>query len=145
MRMTHEEYKNHLERREQGLAKLPKKHKEDPEHQEQKALIEWADRLGYPYNLLFAIPNGGGRSKMEAGKLKAEGVRKGVPDLFLPVSCGGFHGLFVEMKAHGSGRESVEQKSWHQLLDYQGYKVVTCWGWDQARQAINDYTGGIPC
>lgn len=33
--------------------------------------------------LVFAIPNGGGRSKAEAGILKATGVLAGVPDLLV--------------------------------------------------------------
>lgn len=34
---------------------------------------------------LHAIPNGGQRDKITAGKLKAEGVKKGVLDVFLPL------------------------------------------------------------
>ena len=31
--------------------------------------------------MLFAVPNGGGRSRIEAGIMKAEGVTAGVSDL----------------------------------------------------------------
>ena len=54
----------------------------DLEHQEQKTLIKWCEYKGHPYNLIFAIPNGGQRHKAVAAKLKAEGVKSGVPDLF---------------------------------------------------------------
>ena len=71
------------------------------EHDEQAALFEWATwhtsqcpELG----LLFAIPNGGHRHPVVAARLKAEGVRAGVPDICLPVARKGYHGLFVELK-----------------------------------------------
>ena len=62
------------------------------EHLHQKALFEWADRMegAWPeLRLMYAIPNGGLRTKAQAGKLKAEGVKPGVPDIHLPVAvCG---------------------------------------------------------
>ena len=71
------------------------------EHDEQSAIFEWAALMqgAYPeLGLLFAIPNGGKRDKATAGKLKAEGVKAGVPDMCLPVSNGKYHGLFIELK-----------------------------------------------
>jgi len=54
-----------------------------------------------------AIPNGGGRSKAEAGILKATGVKAGAPDLVI-VWEGRFFG--IELKAP-KGRLSESQKS----------------------------------
>ena len=52
---------------------------------EQQALFDWAKISGIPdLDLLHAIPNGGHRNKATAGRLKAEGVKRGVPD----ISCG---------------------------------------------------------
>ena len=47
--------------------------------------------------LIFAIPNGGKRHIGTARKLKAEGVRSGVPDIFLacPRMPYDFHDLIV--------------------------------------------------
>lgn len=73
-----------------------------------------------------------------ASALKREGVRRGVPDLFLPVSRCGLHGLFVEMKAE-SGVLSVDQKRWRDMLIAQGYGVAVCFGYDEARQTLVDY------
>ena len=71
------------------------------EHQEQCALMDWA-RLSekrYPeLKWLFAVPNGGKRSKAVAGKLKASGVKPGVLDLNLPVRRGLFTSLWIEKK-----------------------------------------------
>lgn len=50
-------------------------------------------------DMLFHVPNGGSRDRREAARLKAQGVRAGVPDLCLPVPSGAYHGLFIELKA----------------------------------------------
>ncbi len=52
------------------------------EASEQITLIQWCDinRCKYPeLGLIFHIPNGGKRNKLEAIKLKKEGVKAGVP------------------------------------------------------------------
>ncbi|MBF0384149.1 MAG: hypothetical protein HQL69_24315, partial [Magnetococcales bacterium] len=64
------------------------------EHNEQAALFEWASissKAIPELNLLAAIPNGGHRLKATAGKMKAEGVKAGFPDIIFPVARGGFH------------------------------------------------------
>ena len=113
------------------------------EHQEQVEVIRWAnDPANKHYHLsklLFAIPNGGHRSKKTAGKLKAEGVKSGVPDLFLPVPGGPWHGLFIEMKRAKGGRESAEQTAWISTLRAMNYRVEVCAGAAQAIDIISDY------
>ncbi len=108
------------------------------EHQDQKALIDWTELKGFPYNLIFAIPNGGLRRKAVAGKLKAEGVKAGVPDLFLPVPRKGFHGLFIELKI-GKNKPTKLQLEKFEELTNQGYLVVLCYGWQSAMEAIENY------
>jgi hypothetical protein len=99
-------------------------------------------RLDPRWGLLLAIPNGGMRSKAMAGKLKAEGVRAGVPDLFLPVSVGSYHGLWLEMKTRTGGRLSPEQVSWIAHLRLQGYRVECCPGAAHGVRAISEYLRG---
>lgn len=110
------------------------------EHAEQVTLVRWFDAT-YP-NLkgrIFAIPNGGSRHKVEAMRLKMEGVRAGVPDLFLPVATGGKHGLFIEMKRTKGGTISPEQKDWLAHLNEQGYRAEVCKGFEAAKAVIQDY------
>lgn len=112
------------------------------EHAEQAALFQWRDLaiIKHPsLAMLFAIPNGGARHIVVARKLKAEGVKKGVPDTFLAAPRGVYHGLFVEMKRIEGGTVSPEQKHWIGALRAQGYAVAVCYGWEEATRAILNY------
>jgi len=112
------------------------------EHQEQKALIEWIElcRNSIPeLQNIFAIPNGGMRHPAIAAQLKAEGVKPGVPDLFLAYPKNGFPGLFIEMKRRVGGRLSPVQLEWRDRLSKVGYCVRVCLGWEEAKAAIIEY------
>ena len=91
--------------------------------------------------LMFHVPNGGSRNRIEAAKLKRQGVRAGVPDICLPVARGGFHGLFVELK-YGRNKATDRQTAWLDALRSQGYLAVECVGWDTAREVITKYLKG---
>jgi hypothetical protein len=111
------------------------------EHDNQVALFEWA-RVSintYPeLSNMFAIPNGGARHIGVAIKLKKEGVKRGVPDIFLAVPNHKHHGLFIELK-HGSNKLTDEQKAWREKLELENYKHVTCKSWIEASEEIKKY------
>ena len=112
------------------------------ESQEQRTLFQWlALNMGRHPELwlCFHIPNGGSRNAREAHNLKLQGVKAGVPDLFLPVPRGEYHGLFIEMKRTKGGRVSDEQKEWITALSGQGYKCVISKGWEDAAEQIKAY------
>jgi hypothetical protein len=88
--------------------------------------------------LLYAVPNGGDRHPIVAAKMKAEGVRAGVPDYCLPVPRHGYHGLYVELKTP-TGYPSREQREWIAALREQGYRAEVCRGWAAAWDVIRDY------
>ena len=105
-------------------------------------MIRWANMRSATLpelGLLFAIANGGERHLFVAKKLKAEGVKPGAPDLCLPVARGGYHGLYLELKRRGGGVVSPSQKWWLEKLQEQGYRAVVCYGWNDARETIEDY------
>jgi hypothetical protein len=111
------------------------------EHDEQCAVIQWAKIFESRYPelaLLFAIPNGGKRNVVTAMKLRDEGVKPGVPDLFLPVARHGWHGMFIEMK-FGRNKTTPEQFAVHRALIEQGYGVWVCYSADGAIEAIRAY------
>ncbi len=111
------------------------------EAEEQAALFRWAllSRGRIPeLDLLFHIPNGGSRHPREAANLKRQGVKAGVPDLFLPIARGKYHGLFIEMKA-GKNKPTEKQEGWIQSLKEQGYAAKVCYGCGAAIEAITKY------
>jgi hypothetical protein len=125
----------------------------ETEHEAQAAVIAWArtlEPLHSELSMLFAVINGaklpysrdakGRRYCPQAVKLKAEGLRAGVPDLCLPVARRGFHALFVEMKV-GSNTPSPEQIKFIDALSDGGYCALVCWGSDEAIAAISEYLG----
>jgi hypothetical protein len=123
------------------------------EHDEQAVVFEWGQLQAglFPeLQLLFAIPNGaklpwkedehGQRYSREALKMKAEGLKAGVPDMCLPVARGGWHGLFIELKV-GRNKPSEAQLIWIYRLQLQGYRCCVAYGADQAIQILRDYLG----
>ena len=116
------------------------------EDQEQMTLFGWAARMTGRYPelaLLYHIPNGGSRNAIEALNLKMQGVKAGVPDLCMPVARGGYHGLYIEMKRRKGGKISPEQESWLDALREQGYKAVICWGWEEAKNIMEEYLNDV--
>lgn len=114
-----------------------------PEHDEQVKLFQWAELRGNQderLKLLFAIPNGAFYGKMwtVAKKMKAEGLKSGVPDIMLPVACGRFHGLFIEMKS-GKNKPSENQEWWFDVLRIAGYFVNVCYSCEEAIDTIELY------
>lgn len=117
------------------------------EAQEQTALFQWAALMQGripELALLHSVPNGGSRHPIEAVHLKQQGVRPGIPDIFLPCARGPFHGLYIEMKRRKGGRVSVDQQRMILALRAQRYKVEVCRGWDEAKNTICEYLRNTP-
>jgi ABC-type amino acid transport substrate-binding protein len=126
--------------------------KSGTEHAHQRAFFAWLAWMKreniYPRSdRMFAIPNGGLRDKITAARLKAEGVKAGVPDTFYPVQRyydGGmarYAGLWIEFKK-ASGKEQVNQSEWIYTACGDGYAACTCYSWRGAAQAFADYNSG---
>ena len=103
------------------------------EHEEQRELVRWF-RQTWPSVRIFAIPNGGARSPATAGRLKAEGVSSGVPDLFIPA-----WGLWVEMKRSKGGSLSAEQKDWITYLESVRFCCIVGKGADDAKGKLQAF------
>lgn len=119
------------------------------EHGAQAALFMWAQLNLDKYPLLkflHHIPNGGYRDKITAGKLKAAGVKEGVPDICLPVRIYVPNrvvasGLYIELKVK-KNKPSDAQKEWGQFLISQGYYFYVAYGWEDAKNCILNYLEG---
>jgi len=125
------------------VARLPATGPLATEHEEQCAVIDWArwhERLEPRLALLHAIPNAGaGAQKGQAGKMKAEGVKPGVPDLCLPAPTADWFGLYIELKRRKGGRVRPDQRWWIDALRSNQYAVHVCAGADEAIRVLKDY------
>lgn len=114
----------------------------DYEGNEQAALFNWM-RLRHPlaWRLAYHVPNGGHRHKAVAAKLKAQGVKAGVPDISIALARGGHHGLYIEFKAAPPHDAVVasSQSAWLHALEEQGYLALVCRGINDAIQVIDNY------
>lgn len=99
-------------------------------------------RCKYPQYrvLLFAVPNGGHRNATEAKIMMIEGVTPGVSDLLLLVPRGQYHGLCIEMKIESNkSGQTIDQWSWQQAVESQGYKYIVCRNSEVFEKEIDDY------
>lgn len=113
------------------------------ESQEQVALMQWWIWQYPEYDkLLFHIPNGGLRNIAVAKKLKREGVKSGVADLFLCIPKKNSHGLFIEMKKRDGGVQTKEQKEFEKRVKSMGYSYMVCYGFEDAKRTICFYING---
>ena len=118
------------------------------EHDEQVAVVDWFN-LKYPkyQACLIAIPNGamlaGSPKKrgFQMHRLKREGLKPGVPDLFLAVPRGKYHGMWLEMKDNGKTRSSLTKAQWEYLvlMRENGYFAAWAAGAESAMSSIENY------
>ena len=90
---------------------------------------------------LYHPANGGKRNAREGARLKRMGVRAGVSDYHLPIARGGYHGLWVELKA-GRGKPTVSQVDWLQRMRDAGHDAHVATGWIEAKLIIERYLNG---
>ena len=114
------------------------------EYQEQCAIFEFAQIMiatnQYPELVLLNGSLNGVRLNIgQAKKAKNTGMKRGYPDIFLPVSRGGYHGLFIELKKVKGGVLSSYQKDWLTDLRDQGYYACVCRGTDAAKRLLVKY------
>jgi len=94
-----------------------------------------------------AIHNQGHGDKVRGANAKAEGVRKGVADTFLPWPNAGWHGLYIEMKkptekpksSTAKGGVSHEQAKFGEYARCVGYGFMVCYSWREAANALRSY------
>lgn len=105
----------------------------------QQECVKWF-RLQYSKLTLnlFAVGNGGARSRIEAAIMNGEGVTAGVADLLLLVARHGYHGLCIEMKTK-SGKQTPRQKAWQEAVTAQGYCYEVIRSFDEFKTLIDEY------
>lgn len=112
---------------------------------EQMILLAWAmgeESVAYPEaSYLYHTPNGEYRDERTVMPLALMGVRKGIPDLHLPVSRGGYLTLYLEMKDTGKS-QTPEQVTWQRILEAEGHAYRIAYRWEQGRDYIIEYLEG---
>ena len=78
-----------------------------PEHVLQVRLVKWLTENAYPETVWFAVGNGELRHPNVALRLKAEGVRPGVPDLCFLMPRG--KTCWLELKAKGGSLSDAQK------------------------------------
>ena len=109
-----------------------------------QALFSWSKRQRGQLpgiELLVHVPNGGRRNRIEAARMKGEGVRKGFPDYLLPVPIGPFAGSVFELKTPGN-YPTPEQRWWFAHLRRQSFLTFCAWDWLAASEFIRRYLQG---
>lgn len=112
------------------------------EEEEQETLFMWAESKTGKFpelELLYHITNEGKRNPITGARLRAQGLKKGFPDICLPVARGGKHALYIEMKRTEGGKVGAEQEKWLRALAAEGNAAYVCFGWIEAAEVIEDY------
>jgi len=107
------------------------------EDDNQAALFKWSNYFKQ-LDLMHSIPNGGFRNAREGARLKRQGAKAGVWDIFLPMAMKGYHGLYIEMK-HGKNKLTEKQNIFGSGVKKNGYLTAVCYSWEDAKRVITDY------
>lgn len=114
-----------------------------PEEDLHRLVFDWifAMQSAHPVlRFMMHVPNGGVRSKGEAGKLKAMGVRKGISDVICPFTSGSFKGFACELKAP-KGRCTPEQTDYLEEAKSDGWLTGVCFSLDEFVVMAQAYLG----
>lgn len=115
----------------------------DYEHYEQEAFFDYLSRVNHPATeMTFAVPNQAVALLRMTKRLWffAEGVKGGVPDIFVDHPTDRYHGLRIEMKRPGE-TPTDKQLIWHERLRARGYRVDVCYSAVEALKVWCDYLG----
>lgn len=108
------------------------------EHELQKAVVQMLTNFNIPF---FAVPNGGMRNLKVAQKLKAEGVKAGVADIFIYRANSQYHGIFLELKV-GANRQQKTQKEFQKLAEAEGFAYWLCYSVAEVYTKYQAYKNG---
>lgn len=110
-------------------------------------IVAWSKYVIAMRDVLVHIANERKTSVQHHMKLKKMGVRKGVSDFFLPVPCGSYCGLWVEVKKslkkdtpdNRDKKLKTEQKDWLNKMNDRGFIGVATFGYDETKNVFEQY------
>jgi hypothetical protein len=120
-------------------------HKKPRERKEEKMLMDvmkWASYHPICKDYLIHIANERKCSKEMGRKLKLQGVKKGVWDLFLLYPVNFFPGLWLELKI-GKNKLSDSQEKWGETIKKAGFATAVVHDdWEKVKKIIEGYLNG---
>lgn len=122
-----------------GETSAPRKKPRALEHGLQSRAVRWF-RLTHRdmVHNLFAVPNGGYRTKTTAALMKEEGQLAGVADLILLKRKGSCGALLLEAKVKGN-YQSETQREWQKRIEADGYIYKIFHTLEEFEQIVNEY------
>lgn len=125
------------------------------EDQIQGAFIQWCAWNAHRHPglaMVFHVPNGAQAASMKGAtkkdraivvaRLHKLGMVDGIPDVFVPIVCGQFHGLFIEFKS-ANGTVSEAQKKAQRKLRALGYDVHNAFSFESAVAFVENKLASI--
>lgn len=119
----------------ENLSRLQKRITSEEQHLAK--LLKWRNTVKEELpgiELLFAL---------RSAKTSPKAMEEGLPNLMLPVSFLGHHGLFIEMKRQGA-KITESQRAFLYKMEEQGFCSVACFGAEAAMDIIRWYYGKTP-
>ena len=110
---------------------------------EQEAFLDYLKGLPYPWcEIWFSVPNDSRRGFVAQRLAKRLGIRRGIPDLIIPISVDPYYGLAIEMKRVKGSTTTQDQLDWQRRLREQGWKAEIVKGCDAAIIVLENYRNG---
>lgn len=105
----------------------------------QQHFMTWL-KLQFPkvHEVTASFPNEGKRSLRNASRMKAEGLKKGMPDLGVFYPTKHHPGMFIEFKSP-KGKLTESQCDMLELLAARGYYCCACWTLEAAISEMRGY------
>lgn len=111
------------------------------ESDHQQALFVWAAYSSGQFpelELMYSIPNGAHVSDRNRKRLICEGLKKGMPDIHLPVARGNYSSMYLELKTP-KGKLSEFQKNRIHLLEKAGNYCTVSKSFEESVILIQSY------
>lgn len=109
------------------------------EEQEQRKFFDYLALQSDPLcKLPYHQVNQGKRGYQYAKMLQRTGMKRGIPDVFIPIPKGIYHGFFIEFKVRPN-KPTEDQEQWLDALTSQGYLCMVAYSGDEAIKAFSLY------